>query len=299
MNGFLLIDKPSGISSRGCLDLVKKILNEKKIGHCGTLDPLATGILPISIGEATKFSYYVSNQPKTYNVKILFGLETDTGDITGIEIYKADVKFSKKELAKALESFIGKQDQIPPMYSALKRDGKPLYYWARKGVSLKREPRLIEIQDLNLKPVTKTKEIEIAISCTKGTYIRALVQSIGRSLNSAATVLELRRTHIGSFNEDNLVKIDNSDKDLFLKSIIGSSEALKDFPKIVLNKEETKKIINGLQVDYNARQEKEGIVRLYEEEGSFIGIGSVDSSMKVSPKRLINTQKYSASPSKI
>ena len=118
-------------------------------------------------------------------------------------------------------------------------------------------------------------------------------------MNSAATVLELRRTHIGSFNEDNLVKIDNSDKDLFLKSIIGSGEALKDFPKIVLNKEETKKIINGLQVDYNARQEKEGIVRLYEEEGSFIGIGSVDSSMKVSPKRLINTQKYSASPSKI
>ena len=118
-------------------------------------------------------------------------------------------------------------------------------------------------------------------------------------MNSAATVLELRRTHIGSFNEDNLVEIDKSDKDLFSKSIIGSSEALKDFPKIVLNKEETKKIINGLQVDYNARQEKEGIVRLYEEEGSFIGIGSVDSSMKLSPKRLINTQKYSASPSKI
>ena len=299
MNGFLLIDKPSGISSRGCLDLVKKILNEKKVGHCGTLDPLATGILPISIGEATKFSHYVSSQPKTYNVKILFGLETDTGDITGMEIYKADIKFSKKELAKTLKSFIGKQDQIPPMYSALKRDGKPLYYWARKGVSLKREPRQIEVQDLNLKPVTKMKEIEIEISCTKGTYIRALVQAIGKSLNSAATVLELRRTHIGSFNEDNLVKIDNSDKDLFLKSIIGSSEALKDFPKIVLNKEETKKIINGLQVDYNARQEKEGIVRLYEEEGSFIGIGSVDSSMKLSPKRLINTQKYSASPSKI
>ena len=127
MNGFLLIDKPSGISSRGCLDLVKKILNEKKVGHCGTLDPLATGILPISIGEATKFSHYVSNQPKTYNVKILFGLETDTGDITGMEIYKADVKFSKKELAKALESFIGKQDQIPPMYSAIKINGIRAY----------------------------------------------------------------------------------------------------------------------------------------------------------------------------
>ena len=99
MNGFLLIDKPSGISSRDCLDIVKKILNEKKAGHCGTLDPLATGILPISIGEATKFSPYISNQPKTYSVKILFGLETDTGDITGMEIFKAEVKFSKIELA--------------------------------------------------------------------------------------------------------------------------------------------------------------------------------------------------------
>ena len=299
MNGFLLVDKPSGISSRDCLDLVRKILNEEKAGHCGTLDPLATGILPISIGEATKFSHYVSNQPKKYNVKILFGSETDTGDITGKEIYKTDAKFSTSELTKVLESFIGIQDQIPPMYSALKRNGKPLYYWARKGVSLKRAPRSIEVRDINLKPIKKVEEIELEISCSKGTYIRALVQSIGKSLNCAATVLELRRTHIGSFNEDSLVKIDNSDKGLFLKSIIDSSEALKDFPKIVLNKEDTKKIINGLQVDYNARQEKEGIVRLYEEEGSFIGIGSVDSSMKVSPKRLINTQKYSASPSKM
>jgi len=298
MDGFLMVDKPSGITSRECLDLVRKILNEKKAGHCGTLDPLASGILPISIGEATKFSNYVSNQPKKYNVIILFGLETDTGDITGKEIYKTHVKFSIKELTKVLESFIGKQNQIPPMYSALKRNGKPLYYWARKGVSLKRAPRSIEVIDINLKVAKKIKEINIEISCSKGTYIRTLVQSIGKTLGSAATVLELRRTHIGPFNENNLVKLDSS-KGLYTKYILGTGEALKFFPKIILNKEETKKIKNGLQVDYNALQEKEGIVRLYEEEGSFIGIGSVDSSMKVSPKRLINTQKYSASPLKI
>ena len=298
MNGFLLVDKPSGISSRGCLDIVRKILNEEKAGHCGTLDPLATGILPISIGEATKFSHFISNQPKKYNVKILFGFETDTGDITGKEIYKAEVKFSIKELTKTLGVFVGKQEQIPPMYSALKKNGKPLYYWARKGVSLKREPRSIEVQDINLKTLKEIKEIEVEISCSKGTYIRALVQSIGRSLNSAATVLELRRTHIGPFNENNLIQL-NSSKDFYLECILSSGEALKVFPKIVLSPEETKKIINGLQVDYNARQEKEGIVRLYEDEGSCIGIGSVDSSMKLSPKRLINTQKYSASPSKI
>ncbi len=297
MNGFLLVDKPSGISSRDCLDLVRKILNEKKAGHCGTLDPLATGILPISIGEATKFSHYVSNQPKKYNVKILFGSETDTGDITGKEIYKTDAKFSTSELTKVLESFIGIQDQIPPMYSALKRNGKPLYYWARKGVSLKREPRFIQIEKIKLKSLKVSKKIELEIFCSKGTYIRSLIQSIGKQLNTPATVLELRRTHIGYLNQEHLTQVTACDKDECLERILDIGKVLRNLPKVVLNKNETKKIINGQQVDYNARREKEGIVRLYEKEGSFIGIGSVDSSMKVSPKRLINTQKYSASPS--
>ena len=299
MNGFLLVDKPSGISSSDCLNSIKKTLNEKKAGHCGTLDPLATGILPISLGEATKFSIYFSNQPKTYLVKALLGVETDTGDITGKEISQSKVNFSLEELNNSLTSFNGEQYQIPPMYSALKQKGKPLYYWARKGVSLKREPRLITVKNINLKSFDKGKEIEIEVSCTKGTYIRSLVQSIGRSLSTVATVLELRRTTIGSFNEGNLIEFDKSNKNSYLRSIIETGDALKDFPRIVLNKEQIKKIINGVQVDYNAQQEKEGIVRLYEKEGSFIGIGSLDSSMKVSPKRLINTQKYIASASVI
>ena len=297
MNGFLLIDKPSGITSAECVSRIKKILNEKKVGHCGTLDPLATGMLPICVGEATKFSSYVSNQSKGYLVKVLFGVETDTGDITGKELSTSKINFSLEELKAVLEGLSGELEQIPPMYSALKQKGKPLYYWARKGVSLKREPRFIQIEKIKLKSLKVSEKIELEIFCSKGTYIRSLIQSIGKQLNTPATVLELRRTHIGCLNEEHLTQVTTCDKDKYLERILDIDKVLKNLPKVVLNKNETKKIINGQQVDYNARREKEGIVRLYEIEGSFIGIGSVDSSMKVSPKRLINTQKYSASPS--
>ena len=297
MNGFLLIDKPSGITSAECVSRIKKILNEKKVGHCGTLDPLATGMLPICVGEATKFSSYVSNQSKGYLVKVLFGVETDTGDITGKELSTSKINFSLEELKAVLEGLSGELEQIPPMYSALKQKGKPLYYWARKGVSLKREPRFIQIEKIKLKSLEVCEKIELEIFCSKGTYIRSLIQSIGKQLNTPATVLELRRTHIGCLNEEHLTQVTTCDKDKCLERILDIDKVLRNLPKVVLNKNETKKIINGQQVDYNARREKEGIVRLYEKEGSFIGIGSVDSSMKVSPKRLINTQKYSASPS--
>ena len=297
MNGFLLIDKPSGITSAECVSRIKKILNEKKVGHCGTLDPLATGMLPICVGEATKFSSYVSNQSKGYLVKVLFGVETDTGDITGKELSTSKINFSLEELKAVLEGLSGELEQIPPMYSALKQKGKPLYYWARKGVSLKREPRFIQIEKIKLKSLEVCEKIELEIFCSKGTYIRSLIQSIGKQLNTPATVLELRRTHIGCLNEEHLTQVTTCDKDKCLERILDIGKVLRNLPKVVLNKNETKKIINGQQVDYNARREKEGIVRLYEKEGSFIGIGSVDSSMKVSPKRLINTQKYSASPS--
>jgi len=296
MNGFLLIDKPSGITSAECVSRIKKILNEKKVGHCGTLDPLATGMLPICVGEATKFSSYVSNQSKGYLVKVLFGVETDTGDITGKELSTSQINFSLEELKAVLEGLSGELEQIPPMYSALKQKGKPLYYWARKGVSLKREPRLIQIEKIKLKSLKVSEKIELEIFCSKGTYIRSLVQTIGKQLNTTATVLELRRTHIGYLNEEHLTQVTTYDKDKCLDRLLDIGKVLRNLPKVVLNKNETKKIINGQQVDYNARREKEGIVRLYEKEGSFIGIGSVDSSMKVSPKRLINTQKYSASP---
>ena len=242
MNGFLLIDKPSGITSAECVSRIKKILNEKKVGHCGTLDPLATGMLPICVGEATKFSSYVSNQSKGYLVKVLFGVETDTGDITGKELSTSKINFSLEELKAVLEGLLGELEQIPPMYSALKQKGKPLYYWARKGVSLKREPRFIQIEKIKLKSLKVSEKIELEIFCSKGTYIRSLIQSIGKQLNTPATVLELRRTHIGCLNEEHLTQVTTCDKDKCLERILDIGKVLRNFPKVVLNKNETKKL---------------------------------------------------------
>jgi len=290
MDGFLLLDKPKGLSSGQCVSHIKKTLNLKKVGHCGTLDPLATGILPICIGEATKFSSYVSNESKEYKVNILFGVRTNTGDITGETLVTKEINFNKKELMQAIDSLKGDQEQIPPMHSALKVKGKPLYSWVRRGIFLKREARKINIKRIKIKSIKSRERVDLEILCSKGTYIRTLVEAIGRKLGTEATVLGLRRTRIGLLNENNLIKLDCINNETFASNFIECDTVLKTLPRLSLGRSETKKIINGQQVDYNAREEKEGIVRLYENEGSFIGIGIIDSSMKVSPKRLLSTK---------
>ena len=150
MNGFLLIDKPKGVTSANCVYQLRKFLGIKKIGHCGTLDPLATGLLPICIGEATKFSSFTSDLDKTYEVEINFGIETDTGDIDGEILSKCKNNFNEINFKKAIKRLEGPQMQIPPMYSALKNKGKPLYWWARKGVFLLRKERNITIHKIEL-----------------------------------------------------------------------------------------------------------------------------------------------------
>ena len=290
MNGFLLIDKPSGVSSSSCVYRLRKILNKKKIGHCGTLDPLATGVLPICIGEATKFSHYVSDQTKEYISTIKFGMETDTGDIFGKEISRNEPIFSENDLRFALEQQIGIIKQTPPMYSAMKVNGNPLYYWVRRGVFLKRAPKIIVISNIELLSFEPSYRATIKVSCSKGTYIRSLAAVIGRSLGTNATVMGLRRTKVGSFGESDLYKLGKLNILSCKEAIIDCDSMLEGLPKITLNILEVKKIRNGQQVDYNAGQEKEGIVRIYEEKGSFIGLGNIDSSMKVSPMRLLSAQ---------
>ena len=287
MNGFLLIDKPTGVSSGQCVYFIRSILNQKKIGHCGTLDPLATGILPLCLGQATRFSNYVSSQSKTYQVKVFFGLETDTGDITGKKLCYQECCIDLIELKETLGHMIGEMYQMPPMFSAIKKNGKPLYYWARKGVYLYREKRKINIESILIKSFDNKNRATLEIRCSKGTYIRALVGFIGKQLGTYATIAELRRVTIGLIKEEGLVQLKSKDKGYYLRSVIECDEVLKNLPKINLSKNQLKKIRNGQQVDYNAVQEIEGIVRLYEEEGPFIGIGKIDSLMKVSPKRLL------------
>ena len=287
MNGFLLIDKPSGRSSASCVYSLRKILKIKKIGHCGTLDPLATGVLPLCIGEATKFSNYVSDQSKEYEVEILFGLQTSTGDLEGEEIYKKPFKLSKNALMKSLKKFQGVHQQVPPMFSAIKYKGKPLYAWVRKGVYFSRQSREVRIFDTELL-FCQGDKAKIRVSCSKGTYIRALIEDLGEDLSTGATVIDLRRTRVGDVTKDNLVDLESVDIEECRKALVSYDTLLQHIPEIHLDKIDTKKIRNGQLVDYNARQDIKGIVRIYTDKGLFVGIGSIGSSNTVSAKRLLS-----------
>jgi len=286
MNGFLLIDKPKGVTSSNCVYHLRKLLGIKKIGHCGTLDPLATGLLPICIGEATKFSSFMSNLDKTYEVGIRFGIATDTGDIEGEVISKSNNNFDEKKIRNILETFVGPQIQIPPMYSALKHKGKPLYWWARKGVFLLRKERNIIIHNIDLISF-ENYQLNIKVSCTKGTYIRSLAESIGEALLTKATVISLRRLSIGNTESSQMVLMPKSKINDISSSVLPSDFLLKSFPKVMLIKEDVKKVRNGQSIDYNAQLEKEGLVRIYTNKGLFMGIGEFSSSNGLSPKRLI------------
>jgi len=286
MNGFLLIDKPKGVTSADCVYQLRKFLGIKKIGHCGTLDPLATGLLPICIGEATKFSSYMTDLDKTYEVGISFGLETDTGDIEGEVISEGINNFNEIDLKRVLNMLEGPQAQTPPMYSALKNGGKPLYWWARKGVFLLRKERNITIHKIELIEFSKNLA-KLRILCTKGTYIRSVAESIGRALLTKATVISLRRLSVGDIKTEDMVLMPKEQSNDISSSILPSDFLLKHLSKAVLNEEDVKKVRNGQSIYYNAQLEKKGLVRIYTNKSLFMGIGELDSSNKLSPRRLI------------
>ena len=286
MNGFLLIDKPKGVTSANCVYQLRRFLGIKKIGHCGTLDPIATGLLPICIGEATKFSSFMSDLSKTYEVDISFGLETDTGDIEGKVISEGVNNFNEADLKRVLESFEGPQTQTPPMYSALKNKGKPLYWWARKGVFLHRNERKITIHKIELVEF-KNNLAKLKVSCTKGTYIRSFVESVGRALATKAMVISLRRLSVGDIKSEDMVLMPKEKSDDISSSILPSDFLLKHLSKAVLNEEDVKKVRNGQSIYYNAQLEKKGLVRIYTDKSLFMGIGELHSSNKLSPRRLM------------
>jgi len=206
----LLLDKPVGLSSNHALQRAKRALDAQKAGHTGTLDPFATGLLVCCMGRATKISGSMLNADKAYLATICFGQETDSGDLTGVVVEQAQDGFeaiSEQALREVLEKFTGTQLQVPPMVSALKRDGKPLYEYARQGIVLEREPREITIRNMDLISFGP-KEAVVQVSCSKGTYIRTLAQDIGRALGCYAHLSALRRTQVGPFNLDQAVDLE-------------------------------------------------------------------------------------------
>ena len=287
MNGFLILDKPEGLTSAQCVYKLRSKLGIKKIGHCGTLDPLATGLLPVCIGEATKFSNFASDLDKVYEVGVEFGIETDTGDITGNIVSKANFTGFKEDFSQFLTDLEGIQNQIPPMYSAIKINGNPLYYWARKGVYLYRMPRKVDIQKIELIDKSINTAI-LKVSCSKGTYIRSFIEKLGRNLNSFATVISLRRLEVGDMHlNQKSCSFEDSYQSLIDK-VLPCDAMLSDLDKVKIKKEDVKKVRNGLSIDYNALLKIKGLVRIYTEKELFLGIGEV-SGNKLQPKRLIST----------
>ena len=275
-NGILNIDKPQCITSHDVVDAIRKIFPNQKVGHTGTLDPLATGVLPICIGEATKLSEKLASETKKYSVKMLLGVETDTYDITGRIIFASVVNKDEIYIKERIKRFVGKQQQIPPKYSAIKVEGKRLYQYAREDKDVEIKPRDIEIFSIdNIKIDLESKEVAFDVECSKGTYIRSLVNDIGKKIGCGATMTELRRTQTGNFKiEDSIplydfLKLDYLD---MLDKIITIEEYYEENKKITLSDEELNRFLNGVLIDVQSSNQ---IVRVYN-KGKYIGLGTVE-----------------------
>lgn len=275
-DGIILVNKPKGYTSHDIVSIAKKVLNEK-VGHTGTLDPNATGVLPLLIGKGTKLSKYLINHDKEYVATIKLGEMTDTADSEGKIIKKEDVReeiFNEEVVNHILKFFIGKQTQIPPMYSAIKLNGKKLYEYARKGIEVEVKPRNIEIYNIALEKLNKEKlEIIFRVNCSKGTYIRSLCEDIAKELGTIGYMKELQRTKAGDFYIEDCVSVEDlkENYEVILKKIISFEKFLKNAEKINMKNNKMKLLLNGVKLNVDL---KDGIYLIYN-NSKFIGTGVV------------------------
>ena len=287
MDGIILINKEKGCTSHDVVNKVKHIFNEK-VGHTGTLDPNATGLLPILVGKGTKLSAYLINHDKEYEVTLKLGIKTDTADSEGKVINEQNVDNSmmqSEKIVKVLDSFIGKQMQTPPIYSAIKINGKKLYEYARKNIEVEIEPRQIEIFSIQLDEINEDEKIIcFTVKCSKGTYIRSLCENIAERLGTIGYMKELNRVKVGIFDIKNSIKIEelenNKDNEDFLKRNLISIEELfiklyGENNTIFLSDRKLNLFLNGVKLKYGL---KNGDYRIYNEKNEFIGIGSIQNS---------------------
>ena len=287
VDGLLLTDKPLGLSSNQLVSKIKFLFSAKKVGHTGTLDPMATGLLPICLGEATKFSSYLLNADKTYEALIRLGYKSSTGDMEG-EIIKQriDKMPSLTKIKKLLNEFIGSIEQLPPMYSALKYQGKPLYSYARDGIDIPRPKRKIKIHTIELLDF-EGDQLRLRIKCSKGTYIRTLAEDIGAQLNVGGYLIGLRRTNIGNFSIENALNIDKIEKtkdEERNQLLLPPEELLSKYEKIILNSNEENAIKDGKIIEQKTKNS--GLYRLYGGNNDFIGLGEIDKTENLKAKRL-------------
>ncbi|MBN8440175.1 MAG: tRNA pseudouridine(55) synthase TruB [Thauera sp.] len=289
VDGVLLLDKPQGLSSNHALQTARRLLNAAKAGHTGTLDPMASGLLPLTFGEATKFSQMLLDADKTYEAVVQLGVETDSGDAEGAVIATHPVAVAEAQLGEVLARFRGEIDQVPPMYSALKRDGKALYEYAREGVELERAPRRVTIHALDLLDFAGER-FSLRVSCSKGTYIRSLAMDIGTALGCGAHLCGLRRTRIGSFEVGDAVSLDRieataeNERDALLAPV---DALVSEFPAVVLDVEQEGWLLQGRTLRLSSPGSA-GPVRAYGPQG-FLGLAQWQPDGALAPKRLIAT----------
>ncbi|AQS09360.1 tRNA pseudouridine synthase B [Clostridium saccharobutylicum] len=280
INGILNVFKNKGMSSFDVVRKIKFLANEKKVGHTGTLDPEATGVLPVCIGKATKIIDYIMNSRKVYEVKFLLGTKTTTYDLEGEIIEQKETSHLRdEEVFNVTLSFVGEYDQVPPMYSALKKNGVRLYDLARQGIEVEREARRINIFDISNLEIN-LPYVSMKVVCSKGTYIRSLCYDIGEKLNVGATMVDLNRCETSIFKQEESVNIEELTKENIKDYIITIEEALAFYPKLTVKSSFTKLLVNGVKVFdkrlSSEKREKNVLYRVYDTEETFIGLGKQD-----------------------
>lgn len=267
-SGILIVDKPEGLTSQGVVSRVRRALGIRRVGHGGTLDPMATGVLPIFVGRATRASGMLLDADKSYRAGFVTGIRTDTQDTTGEVIERSDKQVNSDDVREILQRFIGKQQQIPPMYSAIKVDGKKLYELARKGVEIERKSREIEI--FSIEYLGLENDIHtIDVHCSKGTYIRTLIDDIGRALGCGAAMCALRRTKTGRFTLNSAVSLENLNENTPLMPV---DELWSDLPTITVSAEGESRVRVGASVRTDS---PDGEYRVYAPNGEFLMLGRV------------------------
>lgn len=293
VHGVLLLDKPAGMTSNAALQAARRIFRAAKAGHTGSLDPLATGLLPLCFGEATKISSWLLESDKAYDTVARLGQRSTTGDADGELSDAVSVPdFSDEEIEAVLARFRGEIEQIPPMYSAIRKDGRRLYELARKGEEVEREPRQVRIHELT--PLErKGNELRLHVRCSKGTYIRTLVEDIGEALGCGAHVAALRRTEVQPFVEPRMWTLEELEQraeqgdTALLETLLPIDRALEHLPAVHLGEDAAYYLLQGQPVQAGRLPESAGL-RLYRGEDAFLGIGVPTEDLRVAPKRLVH-----------
>jgi len=293
IHGVFLLDKPQGMSSNDIMQKVKRIFQANKAGHTGALDPLATGMLPICLGEATKFSQFLLDADKRYLVTAKLGERTDTSDAEGQIVETRDVNVKTPEILTALEQFRGNILQVPTMFSALKYNGKPLYEYARQGITVEREARPITIFELNFIEYN-APYLTLEVHCSKGTYIRTLVDDLGEALGCGAHVTMLRRTAVADYPTEKMLDwhalqslAEQQDLALLDALLLPMDTAVAKLPALTLNESQTQGIGFGQRIKFDNSNRLQGQVRLFSHENRFLGVAMIDENNVIRPQRLV------------